>query len=179
MHRYIISFIIKVLTEKRNDLKRPETTYNNLQRARNDLKRPTTSKKRPETTYNEQEMTWNEPQRVRHNLQWPEHTHNEQRKDAKRPTASRFSDYFTIWGKRFSSLTRFPPNIWLQSFEHYFKENHGENRASSIYYDASSVSYHVYFSRDVRFIFFCLGSVSAEKGRGYFFSSSLPLPPAL
>ena len=107
--------------------KRPETTYNEQERiwndlhqeetTWNDLKRPTTSKKRAETTYSEQKTTWNDPQRVRHNLQWPEHTYNEQRKDVKRPTARRFSDYFTKWGKRFSSLTRFPPNIWLQLFE--------------------------------------------------------------
>ena len=166
----------------RNDLKRPtmsnkrpETTYNDLQRATNDLERarnglkqPTTSKKRPETTYNElkrptttynkQETTWNDPQRVRHNLQWPEHTYNEQRKDAKRPTTSRFSDYFMIWSKWFSSPTRFLPNIWLQSFEHCFMENHGENRASSIYYYASRVNYHVYFLRDKRFIFSVYGS---------------------
>ena len=83
-----------------------ETTWNDLQQARNDLKRPT-------TTYNYQETTWNNPKRVRHNLQWPEHAYNKQRKDAKRPTTSRFSDYFTIWGKRFSSLAHFPPNIWL------------------------------------------------------------------
>ena len=118
--------------------KRPETTYNeqettwnNLQRARNNLKRPTTSKKQPETTYNEQETTWNNPLRVRHNLQGREHTYNEQRKDAKRPTTSRFSDYFTIWGKRFSSLTFFSNNIWLQSFEHCFTENHVENGVST------------------------------------------------
>ena len=129
-------------------------------------------------TYNEQETTWNDPHRVRHNLQWPEHTYNKQRKDAKRPTTSRFLDYFTIWGKRFSPLTLFPPNIWLQSLEHCFMENHGENRASSIYYHASSVNYHVYFLQDMRFIFSCLGFVSAGKGRGYYFSSSLPLPPA-
>ena len=135
---------------------------------RNDLKRPTTSKKRPETTYNEQETTWSNPKRVRHYLQWPEHTYNEQRKDAKRLTTSRFWDYFTIWGKRFSSLSRFPPNIWLQSFEHCFTENHGENRASNIHYHASSVNYHVYFLRDIRLIFFCLGFLSAGKGRGYY-----------
>ena len=99
------------LQRARNDLKRPETTWNNLQRVRNDLKRPKTSKKRPETTYNEQETTWNDTQWVRQNLQWPEHTYNKQRKDAKRPTTSRFWDYFTMWSNRFSSLTRFPPNI--------------------------------------------------------------------
>ena len=73
-----------------------------------------------ETTYDEQETTWNNPKQLRHNLQWPEHTYNEQRKDVKQPTTRKISDYFTIWGKRFSSLTRFPPNIWLQSFEHCF-----------------------------------------------------------
>ena len=98
---------------------------------RNDLKRP-------ETTYNEQETTWNDPQRVRNNLQWPEPTNNERKKNKnknkneKRPTTSRFWDYFTIWGNRFSSLTHFPSNIWLQSFEHCFMANHGENRAPNI-----------------------------------------------
>ena len=128
-----------------NDLKRSETTYKEQETTWNDLQRPTTSRKQSETTYNVQETTWNDPQRVRNNLQWPEHTYNEQRKDAKRTRRSRFSDYFTIWGKQFSSLTRFPPNIWLQSFEYCFMENHGENRASSIYYHAWSVNYHVYF----------------------------------
>ena len=92
----------------------PSTTYNNLQRARNNLKQPT-------TTYNEQETTWKDLQRVRNDLKWPitsktwmtEHTYNEQRKDTKRPTTSRFSNYFTIWDKRFTSLIHFPPNIWL------------------------------------------------------------------
>ena len=124
-----------------NDLKQSTTTYNEQETTWNDLQRSTTSKKRPETTYHELETTWNNLQRVRHNLQWPEHTYNEQRKDAKRPTASRFSGYFTIWGKRFSHLTRFPPNIWLKSFKYCFTENHSENRASSIYYRASSVNY--------------------------------------
>ena len=142
-----------------------------LTKTRNDLKRPT-------TIYNEQETTWNDPQRIRHNLQWLEHTYNKQRKDAKRPKTSRFSRYFTIWGKRFSSLIRFLRNIWLQLFAHCFMENHGENGAPSIYYHAPSVNYHVYFLRDIRFVFFCLGFMSAGKGRGYFFSSLLPLPPA-
>ena len=95
-----------------------------------------------------------------------EHTHNEQRKETKRPTTSRFSNYFTIWDKRFTSLTRFPPNIWLQSFEHCFTESHGENRGSSIYCHASSVNYHVYFLQDTRFIFFLSGfCVSRERER--------------
>ena len=147
------------------------TTWNNM-------KRPTTSTKRPDTTYNDLERARNDLKRVRHNLQWPEHSYNEQRKDAKRPTTSRFSDYFIIWSKWFSSPTRFLANIWLQSFEHCFMENHGENRASSIYYYASRINYHAYCLRDIRFIFFCIGFVSAGKRRGYYFNSSLPLPPA-
>ena len=51
-----------------------------------------------------------------------------------------------------------------------------ENRASSIYYHASSVNHHMYFLQDIRFIFFCLSFVTAREGRGYYFSSSLPLP---
>ena len=51
-----------VLTKTRNDLKRPETTYNEQETNWNDLQQPATSKKRPEmtyeTTYNEQETTW-------------------------------------------------------------------------------------------------------------------------
>ena len=84
-------FFFTVLTKTRNDLKRPQTTYNDLQQARNDLKRPrtiyneqettwnnlqrpTTSKKRPETTYNEQETIWNDLQRARNNMKWPTRT---------------------------------------------------------------------------------------------------------
>ena len=50
---------MKVLTKTRNDLKRPETTWNDLQRARNDMKWPLTRKKRPETTHNEKDTTYN------------------------------------------------------------------------------------------------------------------------
>ena len=161
-----IFFFFLVLTKRRNDLKRPTATYNDLPGARNNLKRPTTSKKQPETTYNMQETIWNDPQWVRHNLQWPEHTYNEQRKDEKGPTASRFSGYFTIFGKRFSSLKRFSPNIGLLPFEHCFTENQGEKRASSIYYHASSVNYHIYFLWDIRFIFFLSGfCISRERER--------------
>ena len=56
-----------ILTQMRNDLERPETTYNDLKRittnkkrpetTHNDLKGPTINKKRPEMTYNEQETT--------------------------------------------------------------------------------------------------------------------------
>ena len=63
-----------VITKTRNDLKRPEmtyneqeTTWNNLQYASNDMKRPT-------TTYMKQKTTWNDPPLVRHSLQWSEPT---------------------------------------------------------------------------------------------------------
>ena len=102
------------------------TTWNDLQWTGNDLKRPT-------VTYNQRETTWNNPQRVRHNLQRPEPTYNKQKKTRNNQQQSRFWDYFTIWDNRFSSLERFQPNIWLQSFEHCcFTENHGENRAPNI-----------------------------------------------
>ena len=150
-----------VLTKTRNDLKRhemtyneQETTYNDLQRARNDLKRPKTSKTQPT-------MTWAYLQRAK-----------------KRREMTKNKQIFRLlynMGKRFFSLTRFPPNIWLQSFEHCFTENHDENKVLSIYYHASSVNYHMYFLRNIRFIFFCLGFVSAGKERGYYFSSSLLL----
>ena len=146
------------LTQMRNDLNQPETTYSEQEITWNDLQRPTTSKTQPT-------MIWTYVQQAK--------------KDAKRPTTSIFWDYFTIWGKMFSSLTRFSPNIWLQSFEHCFTENLGENRAPSVYYHLSSVNYHVYFLRDIRRIFFCLSFVSAGKGRGYYFGSSLPLSPVL
>ena len=101
-----------------NNLQGPETTYikqettwSNLYQARNDLKQSTTSKKQPT-------MSWTYQQRAK--------------QDAKQPTTSRFWDYFTIWGNWFSSLTRFPSNIWLQSFKHCFMENNGENRAPNI-----------------------------------------------
>ena len=131
--------------------KQPETTYNNLQPARNNLKQPTMRKTQPT-------MTWTY-------LQWA--------------TASKFSGYFTIWGKRFSSLPHFPPNIWLQSFKHRFTENHRENRTSSIYYHVSSVNYHVYFLQDIRFFFFLSGFCVSRERERLFFSSSLPFLPAL
>ena len=158
-----------------NDLKWPEMTYNNLKQARNDLKQNT-------TIYNQQEMTWNDLQWARNNLKQPAMSKTQPTMTwtyLQQATASKFSGYFTIWGKRFSSLPHFPPNIWLQSFKHHFTENHRENRTSSIYYHVSSVNYHVYFLQDIRFIFFCLGFLSAGKGRGCFFSSSLPFLPAL
>ena len=136
-----------------------------LTKSRNDLKRPTTSKKQPETTYNKQETIWNDLQQARNDLKRSTTSKTKKKKkDAKRPTKSRFSDYFTIWAKWFSSLTRFPLNIWLQSFEHCFTENEGERRVSSIYHHASSVNYHVYFLQDTRFIFSIW--VSSQQGKG-------------
>ena len=105
---------ISVLTKTRNDLKRPETTYNeqkttwnDLQRTRNNLKRPTTSKKWIETTYNEQETTWNNLKRAWNDMKQPtvskkrhETTYREQettwndlqqaRSNLKRPAKNRF-----------------------------------------------------------------------------------------
>ena len=49
-------------------MKRPETTYNDRQRARNDVKRPTMKKKQSETTWSDSEMTWNNLQQTRKNL---------------------------------------------------------------------------------------------------------------
>ena len=155
--------------------KQPETTWNNLQQARNDLQRwpgsnlqqATNDLKQPTTSKTQPIMTWTY-------LQWAK------KKDTKQQTTSRVSDYFTIWGKWFSSLIHFPPNIWLQSFEHCFTENHGHSSASNI-----SIVLCVFFT-GYNIYFFCLGFVSRTltkyrtpgKGRGYFFCSSLPLPPA-
>ena len=94
-----------------NDLKQPTTTWNDLQRTRNDLKWPTTSKTQPTTTWTYQQQA---------------------KEDSERPTTNRFWDYFAIWCNLFSSLSGFPPNIWLQSFKHFFMENHGKNWGSSI-----------------------------------------------
>ena len=94
--------ILNDLKRTRNDLKQPRTLRNDLQLTRNDLKRPTTSKKQPTTV-------WTYKQR--------------EKKDAKAPPPSRFQDYITVLDNRFSSLTCFLPNIWLQSFKHCFMEN--------------------------------------------------------
>ena len=108
------------------------TTWNDLQRTRNDMKRPTTSKKRPG---NNLQLARNDLKRLAISKTQPKTTRTylqQAKKGPKRPATSRYWDYFTIWGNRFSSLTRFQPNIWLQSFEHCFTENHGENRARNI-----------------------------------------------
>ena len=131
-----------------NELKRPETTYkehrstwNDLQRARNDLKWPTTSKAQPT-------MTWTYLQRAK--------------KRCETTSNNRFSDYFSIWGKRFSSLTRFPPNIRFQSFEHCFKEKQSvKHLLSSVKSQLSCVFFNGYKS-----YFFLLGfCVSRERER--------------
>ena len=148
-----------VLTKMRKDLKRPKTTWNYLKRPTttyneqettwNNLQRPTTSKKWPETTYKNlkrpatnRKHSGNDLQRARNDLKQPTTSKKQPimtwtylqwaKKDAKRQATSRFSDYLTIWGDWFSSLIRFPPNIWLQSFEHCLTENHGHRRAWNI-----------------------------------------------
>ena len=121
-----------------------------MQQGRKDLKWPTTKKKQLETAHNDLNITTTSKKK----------TQNDQQQA-----------HFQVilqYGATFSSLTRFLPNIWLQSFEYWFTENNGENRASSIYYHAPSFNYHVYFLRDTWFNFFCFGFVSTGKGRGYF-----------
>ena len=153
--------------------KQPETTYNGQETTWNDLQQPITGKKWLEMTYNEQETTWNDLQWARNNMEWPtrtwkdfqwtrndlETTYNGQemkKKDAKWQATSRFSDYFTIWGKQFSPVIHFPSNIWLQSFEPCFTENHGHSRALNI-----SIVSCVFFLWDITFSFFCLSFVSS------------------
>ena len=120
----------------------------------NDLKRPTTSKKKSEMTYNQEETSKTQPTMTWKCLQ--------QAKKRRKTTNNKQI-------LRLFYNNNFPPNIWFQSFEHCFTENHGGNRVPGIYYHASSVNCHMYFFWDIRFNFFCLGFVSAGKGRGYFF----------
>ena len=112
-----------------NDLKQPETTWNKLQRARNNLKQP-------ETTYNDREKTWNNinnlkrPTRSKkqHTMTWNIY-YNKQTKKPKSTYNKQILKLFCNISSLLSSLTSFLPNIWLQSFEHCFMENHDENRA--------------------------------------------------
>ena len=129
---------IFVLTKTPNDLQRHESTLNDLQWGRNNQKHRATSKKLPE-------MTCNDLRRVITSLKRPTTTYNQQRNNLKQPTASSVWHYFTIWDIPFSSFTIFPPNIWLQSFEHCFTENHDENRAPNIYMLSS------WLLRDIKF----------------------------
>ena len=116
-----------VLTKTRNDLKRTTTTWNELQRARNNLKRPS-------ATWHEIEQTRNDLKRPTTFRKWPQKTQptttwayqQRAKKDARRPTTGRF--WRTTRGNRFSCLIRFLPNIWLQSFENCFIENHGKRK---------------------------------------------------
>ena len=64
-----------------NDLKWPEATWNNLQRARNDLKWPTVIKKWPETTY-KQGTTRNNLQRTHSNFMEPLYLKNNRLEDS-------------------------------------------------------------------------------------------------
>ena len=69
-----------VLIKTRNDLERPETTYNEQEAIRNDLQQPENTYNEQETTYNEQEMTWNDPQGAKDNLKRHKLTYNEVKK---------------------------------------------------------------------------------------------------
>ena len=61
MHKTLKHNVMKlVLTKTRNDLKQPETTYNEQEMTWNDLQQARNDLKRHETTYNEQETTWND-----------------------------------------------------------------------------------------------------------------------
>ena len=74
-------------------------------------------------TYNKQETTWN-------NLKWPTMSktqtittwiyYKRAKKKGETTNNKQILRLFTIWGNRFSFVTRFPPKISLQSFEHYF-----------------------------------------------------------
>ena len=71
-----------VLTRTRNNLKRSETTWN-------DLQRPATSKKRPETTYNELQRTRNDLKRPITKKKRPENDLQRARNNLKGPTTSK------------------------------------------------------------------------------------------
>ena len=75
-----------------------------------------------------------------------------------------------LWGKRFSYLIRFPPNTWLQSFEHCLTENHGHSSASiiSIVSCVFFMGYNIYFFLSG----FCVKNRTAGKAGGYFFFGS-------
>ena len=139
-------------------------------------------------TYNEQETTWNDLKRrttskTQLTITW---TYLQRAKTKKRRETTNKKQILSLFynrGNRFSSLTRFPrfpTNIWLQSFEHCFTENLGENRASNI----STLSC-VYFT-GYKIYFFLSGfrvknihkSQGSRERERLFFSSSLPFLPA-
>ena len=157
-----------VLTKTRNNLKRPEMTWNDLQRARNDLERPT-------MTYNVQETTWSKTSKTQPSMTWSylqrtkrcETTNNKQlfRLFYNMGQKVLFSNTFST--QHLVAVIRallYGESWWKQSVKHLL---------SCVKRQLSCV-----FLRDIRFIFFCLGFMSAGKGRGYYFSSSLPLPSA-
>ena len=147
------SDICAVLTKTRNDLKRPEITWNNLQRS--------------ETTHNEQETTWNDLQRTRNDRKQPT-TNKAQptkvwiyqkraKKDAKPPTSSRFWDYFTARDSRFSSLTRLPPKIY------YNHSSIASWRITVKIQRQTFVYHHVYLLRDIKFTGYVANHFDARK----------------
>ena len=155
---------IEVLTKTRNDLKRPttskkqpETAYNDLQPASNDLKQSTTSNK-------QRTMTWTYLQQAKKRRQT---TNNKQ-------ILRLFynMEQTVLFSNKFSTQHLVAVIQALLHRESWWKQ--------SVKHLLSCVKRQLscFFLRDIRFIFFCLGFVSAGEGRSYYFSSSLLLPPA-
>ena len=132
-------------------------------KTRNDLKRPITNKKRPTVSKTPLAMTWPYLQGVKKRR---ETTNNKQ-------IFRLFYNIgqYVLFSNMFSTQHLVAIIRALLHGESWWKQ--------SLKCHASSVNYHEYFLRDIRFIFFFLGFVSAEKGKGYYFSSSLPLASAL
>ena len=91
-------------------------TRNELKRARNDLKQPTKSKKQPEMT------KVSNLQLARNNLKRPTTS-----KKRPAPPELAYNEHRTLLQHIFH------PNILLQSFEHCFMKNDGQNSAPNIY----------------------------------------------
>ena len=60
-------------------------------------------------------------------------------------------------GNRFSSLTRFQPNIWLQSFEYCFTKITVKIECQTFPY------YHVYLLRDIKFTGYVVNHFDTRK----------------
>ena len=131
-----------VLTIMRNNLKRFETTWNNLQR--------------PETTYKKQETTWNDLQQARNGLKWPKISKKQPttswtyiqraKEESKLQTISRIWDYFTVWVIRF----------FLQHFSHpIFDFNRWRNASCRILVKTECQTFmynYMYVLRDTEFV---------------------------
>ena len=97
----------------------------------NDLKQPTKSKNWPETNYNEQETTLNNLQRAKNERKQPTTTWNDLQRAKKILETTYNKQIFRLL--YYLGQSHFPLNIWLQSFKHFFMENHNGNRVPSIY----------------------------------------------